>query len=130
MSGRKRDGIGSEINKISQERVKCIHCNYESSAQAYRMKKHFDEKHTYITIKTSRQCKTLQSTNMDKFVVRTTPDMTKSFDMAVGKLFLAANTNFAVMENSHFTQLIEKVHPGYKPPTRKRLCYDYSLVLF
>ena len=33
--------------------------NIESSAQAYRMKKDFDEKHTYKTIKTSRQCGTL-----------------------------------------------------------------------
>ena len=65
MSGRKRDAIWSELNQISQERVKCIHCNYESSAQAYRMKKQFDEKHTNITIKTSRQCGTLQSTNME-----------------------------------------------------------------
>ena len=85
------------------------------------MKKHFDEKHTNTTIKISRQCETFQSTNMDKFVVRTTPDTTKSFDIAVGKFFLAANINFAVVENSHFTELIENLHPGYKPSTRKCL---------
>ena len=61
------------------------------------------------------------STNMHKFNVRTTADMTKCFDMAVGKIFLAANINFAVVENSHFTEPSEKLRPGYKPPTRKRL---------
>ena len=85
------------------------------------MKKQFDEKHTNMTIKTSRQFGTLPSTNMEKFVVRTTPDMTKSFDMAAGKFLLAANIHFAVVEHSHFTQLIEKLHTGYKPPTRNFL---------
>ena len=79
MLGRKRDAIWSEFNEISQGRVKCLHCNDEFSTKAFPMKKNFEEKHTNITIKTSRQGETfVQSTNMDKFVVRTTPDMTKS----------------------------------------------------
>ena len=48
--------------------------------------------------------------NIEQFLVRTTPKMTTSFDLAVGKFFLSSNTSFAVAENSHFTQLIEKLN--------------------
>lgn len=64
------------------------------------------------------------SSNMNKFVSKTSLQDKNKIDLVVAKLFYACNIPFAVVESEAFKNLIHILRPSYKPPSRKQLSSD------
>ena len=51
--------------------------------------------------------------------VSTSPAEKAKLDQCVAEFIIAANLPFSVVEHPKFIAMVEEMHPGYKPPTRK-----------
>ena len=58
---------------------------------------------------------------MDPHVSKTTPKEKSKFDMEVAQFFYACNIPFNAADSTAFKEMIEMLHPGYRPPTRKEI---------
>lgn len=63
----------------------------------------------------------LKKSNLDNFVVKTSAEESQKFDIQIAKYFFASNTPFNHIEHREFKNLCELLHPGYNPPSRKKL---------
>lgn len=55
------------------------------------------------------------------YTVRTSANDKQSIDEEIAKLFYSCNIPFNVAEHPQFKSVIEKLRPGYTPPTRKAI---------
>ena len=58
---------------------------------------------------------------MDPHVSKTTPKEKSKFDMKVAKFFYACNIPFNAADSPAFKEMIEMLHVGDRPPTRKEM---------
>ena len=58
---------------------------------------------------------------MDPHVSKTTPKEKNKFGTKVTKFFYVCNIPFNAAESPAFKEMIEMLHPGYRPPTRKEI---------
>lgn len=72
------------------------------------------------SFKSYKQPKLLQN-DLQQFVVKTSSNVKHDLYLQVAKFFYSCNIPFNVAEQEEFLTLIEKLRPGYKPPSRKAL---------
>ena len=72
------------------------------------------------SLKTAKRPRLLQD-DLEHFVIQTDSNMKHELDLQVAKFFYSCNIPFNVAEQAEFLKLIQKLRPGYKPPTRKAL---------
>lgn len=73
-----------------------------------------------LSLKSCKKPKFLQN-DLQEFVIKTPPNVKHDLDLQVAKFFYSCNIPFNVAEQEEFLTLIEKLRPGYKPPSRKAL---------
>ncbi len=67
---------------------------------------------------------TPKQSRITSFAVTTSKQGQQKFDLLVGEFFFANNLTFRSVESKEFKEMCNALHPGYKPPNRKRLAGD------
>ena len=115
-SGRKRDQVWNYFETLANGRAKCKDCAFDIVPLVERMKKH-----RLIHDGNEDQDVSTKQLKMDPHVSKTTPKEKSKFDMKVVKFFYACNIPFNAADSPAFKEMIEMLHPGYRPPTRKEI---------
>lgn len=63
-------------------------------------------------------------------IIRTTPDMKVELDKSVSRMIYATNSAFRTVEHGTFKDMIDKLRPGYKPPTRYDVGGKYLIEIY
>ena len=116
--GRPLDPIWEHFERKDGNKAKCLECGSESAALVERMRTHFNKYHVAKDEETPTPRKQIK---IEKFVVKTTKLDKDKFDVSVAKFFYANNISFNCVDSVTFKNLVNHLHPGYKPPNRKRL---------
>ena len=106
-------------NILGVSKAECKSCHHILAANAQRLKnheKHQEEENAWRDHPTQPK--------ISKFVTTTTKEDQQRFDKSVGRFFFANNIPFAASESSQFKKLCQDLHPGYMPPTRRKLANE------
>ena len=114
-SGRKRDQVRNFFETLANGRAKCKNCAFDIVPLVERMKK----RRLIHDGNEDEDVPTKQFT-MDPHVSKTTPKEKSKFDMKVTKFFYACNIPFNAADSPAFKEMIEMLHPGYRPPTLRK----------
>ena len=115
-SGRKRHQVWNYFETLANGRAKCKDCTFGIVPLVERMKKH-----RLIYDGNEDQNVPTKQLKMDPHVSKTTAKEKSKFDMKVAKFFYACNIPFNAADSPAFKEMIEVLHPGYRPPTRKKI---------
>ena len=114
-SGRKRDQVWNYFETLANGRAKCKDCAFDIVPLVERMKKH-----RLIHDGNEDEGVPTKQLKMDPHVSKTTPEEKSKLDMKVAKFYYACNIPF-IAASPAFKEMIEMLHPGYRPPTRKEI---------
>ena len=84
------------------------------------MKKHISKVHMTAPQPAIEEPKSKQP-RITQYACSTTTEQKKQFDLDIGRFFFSNNIPFRGVESSHFKKLVNDLHPGYQPPSRKAL---------
>ena len=113
-SGRKRDQVWNSFETLANGRAECKDCAFDIVPLGERMKKH-------RLIHDGNEDEPTKQLKMDPHVSKTTPKEKFKFDMKVAQFFYACNISFNAADSPAFKEMIEMLHAGYRPPTRKKI---------
>ena len=116
--GRPLDPIWEHFERKDGNKAKCLECGSESAALVERMRTHFNKYHVAKDEETPTPRKQIK---IEKFVGKTAKLDKDKFDVSVANFFYANNISFNCVDSVTFKNLVNDLHPGYKPPNRKRL---------
>ena len=134
--GRPRDPIWAGFeDSLDKTKVKCKNCHSLVSSKADRLKTHIkkcsaSESREAVSVRDiTGSLHQLSVPSAPKPVqqsmwghVTSTPGVTKEkIDLTVAEFVYGCNLPFSVVEHPLFKAMVESLHPGYKPPTRKTL---------
>ena len=115
--GRPLDPVWEHFEGKDGNKSKCLECGSESAPLVERMRTHFNKYHVAKDGETPNPRKQIK---IKKFVKTAILDNDK-LDVSVAKFFYANNISFNCVDSVTFKNLVNDLHPGYKPPNRKPL---------
>ena len=134
-TGRKRDPIWTEFERLPGNKAKCRHCEQPEiiSGVAHRMKTHYLKYHQQRkkhSIKNSSLTKTSsQHSDVSKLAKHDSTDENKTINQAIEKFFIDFKIPAYKANHPGFINMTKALHPGYKIPDDFEESLNYQQML-